>query len=190
MPAPQYSLRTFLIFVAFVAAYFLCSQVYNTWYDSLIRSNHSFHYVELVLAAKLRNGDTLQDVSAHFDNVRLVTANDVHVNRNIATVWGNKGLTIAKGDQFYFCSVSTGAGGYLQFRQDKLVNLWNTAYSTPGNLMKAQPGQMTRPNQLLALGFLPGYLAFGAIGTITIKILRKLQLPRSAPSSTVQKQVT
>ena len=182
VPAPQYSLRGLLVFIAVVAAYFPCSQIYNAWCQSRIRSNHSYHYVELVLLTKLRNGQTLQDVSAHFDDVRLVTANDVHVNRNIARVWGNKGLTIAKGDQFYFCSVSAGAGGYLQFRQGKLVNLWNTAYTTPGNLMKAQPGQMTRPSQLLTYGFLFGYFALVATGTITIQILRKMRIERGITS--------
>jgi hypothetical protein len=120
----------------------------------------------------LRDGDTLQEVGTHFDDMQLVTANDVNANRNISTTWANRGLTIANGDQFYSCSVNTGAGGYLQFRQGKLVNLWDTAHSSVGNL-KAQPAQLEYPSQLLASGFLIGYLVVVSLCTITILALRR-----------------
>jgi hypothetical protein len=184
MSSSQYSMRTLLIFVAVVAMYFPCAQVYDAWFHSRTRSNHSFHYVEMVLLTELRNGDTLAQVGKHFDNTKLVTPADVQTNTNIRTVWGNKGLPILPGDQFYFFSLSTGAGCHLQFRQGTLVNLWNTAYTS----VVRDPRQLTRPNQFLAFGFFLGYLMVVVLGTIAILFLGKRRMLRPLACNTMHKQ--
>ena len=135
----------------------------------------------MVLLSELRNGDTLTQVGKHFDNVKLVTPADVQTNTNITTVWGNKGLPIMPGDQFYHFSLSTGAGCHLQFRQGALVNLWNTAYTS----VVRDASQLTRPNQLLAYGFFLGYLMVVVLGTLAFLFLRKRRILRPQGSSTL-----
>ena len=125
MKLPQFSIRTLLILVALVAFYFPFDKAYRKW----LARNHGGSYVAAVLHSELHEGDNLDSVAAHFDSIRLLTpSTDNDYLLNLAAICSRKGLSIQEFDEFYRVSVSSGPGAYLQFRNRKLVNLWNTAY--------------------------------------------------------------
>jgi hypothetical protein len=114
-----------LIFVALVAFFFPCAHVYRNW---LARS-YGQTYIEAVLHSDLHEGDSLEQVASHFDSIRLLTpSTDTDYLSNLATICAQKGFAVHPNDEFYHVSVESGPGAYLQFRNRRLVNLWNTAF--------------------------------------------------------------
>ena len=99
---PRFSLRTLLIAVALVAAYFPCSELYVSWVYKRLEANHGYHYVLMLLHSEFRNGDSLHEVATRFENVRLLSANNTQEMENIRNIWAMKKLTIEVDDQFMF----------------------------------------------------------------------------------------
>ena len=125
MQLHQFSIRKLLIVIALVAFYFPYEKSYRRW----LATNHGYSYVEAVLHSEVHEGDSLERVSSHFDSIRLLTPlNDSEYLANLATICSRKGLAVLKNDEFYRLSVTSGPSAYLQFRNRRLVNLWNTAY--------------------------------------------------------------
>lgn len=125
MQLRQFSMRTLLLLVAMGALYFPSEKVYRTW----LSRNHTFSYVEAVLHSELTEGDSFKSVASHFTSNRLLThPADTEYISNLSAICSKKGMAIMDKDEFYHLSIGDGSGAYLQFRDKKLVNLWNTAY--------------------------------------------------------------
>ena len=114
-----------LLCVLLVAFFFPCASVFRGW----LHQNRGQSYVEGILHAELREGQSLANVSSHFDSTRLLTpANDAEFLANLKKICASQNYQVEKDDAFYHLSVASGPGAYLQFRKEKLVNLWNTAF--------------------------------------------------------------
>ena len=175
----QFSLRKLLVAVMLVALYFPCDQVYRYW----LASTYGYSYVEAVIALELHNGDTIKQVGRQFHQMRLLTpASDSEYLTNLAMVWSNRGLPIQENDEFFHASLRGGAGAYLQFRDGRLVNLWNTAYIDSHKLAPSPP-----PDNLARLRFIAIYLA-GAVlvllaDSVLAFLLRRNKRSRTKPSN-------
>ena len=125
MKLHQFSIRKMLLVIALVASFFPCETLFRRW----LATNHGYSYVEAVLHSEVHEGDSLERVSSHFDSIRLLTPlNDSEYLTNLVMICSRKGLAVLKNDEFYRLSVTSGPSAYLQFRNRRLVNLWNTAY--------------------------------------------------------------
>ncbi len=125
MQLHQFSIRKLLIVIALVASYFPYEKSYHKW----LARNHGCSYVEAVLTSQLREGDSLELVASHFDSIRLLeTTTDSEYLSNLSAICSRKGFAILEDDEFYRLAVASGPGAYLQFRNRRLVNIWNSAW--------------------------------------------------------------
>ena len=121
MKFPQYSLRSFLVVVALVAAYFPCHRIYLSSYRSWLVHNHGLLYIDIIRNSELRNGDTLQEVRRHFDKMQMVTDLNAAQMKEIVAKRVQLKMTMLEDDQFFHGSLANGEGMDLQFRDRKSV---------------------------------------------------------------------
>ena len=177
MHLPRYTLRTFLVCVALVALYFPCAQCYRVW----LSANYGQHYVDTILYSKIYDGELVQNVGKHFDEVRLVTHEHTQDTKVITNIWSNRGWRIEKEDKFYFMSTTKGYGCYFQFRDDRLINHLNTDYKD-FEANAAQNGY-SLPHRSLRFGVWPFYLSLSAIALLANQQLSQWLRSRRATSS-------
>ena len=151
----RYSVRTLIVVVTLVAVYFPLARFYDSWYTS----KYGEYYTSNVLGFKIHNGDSLNQVASHFGSYQAV-GHDHHfpaISMTIAELCARNNWPVEEGDQFYRFSTPGGDGGtYLQFRNNKLINLKNSDYADAGLLAKMNGFSL--PHPALTLGFLPLYL--------------------------------
>ena len=154
MRLKQFSLRKMLVLVALIAFFFPCASVFRGW----LHQNRGQSYVEGILHAELREGQSLANVSSHFDSTRLLTpANDAEYLANLKTICASQNFEVEDDDEFYHLSVASGPGAYLQFRKEKLINLWNSASIDQNKF----PGQ--RASNSTHLVFFVAYVTFSLV---------------------------
>ena len=143
-----------LLCVLLVAFFFPCARVFRGW----LHQNRGQSYVEGILHTELREGQSLASVSSHFDSTRLLTpTNDAEYLANLKTVCASQNYEVENDDEFYHLSVASGPGAYLQFREKKLVNLWNTAFIDENKF----PGQ--RASNATHFVFFFAYVTFSLV---------------------------
>ena len=150
----QYSLRTLIVAVVVVAAYFPLARIYHSWFTKTYRQ----FYLTSVLGSKIHDGDSVGDVARHFDSHRLLSSlssNDARTIKYLTEYCGLHNLRIEEHDEFHSFSISRG-GVDLQFRDGKLVNLQNNLYIDVRKL--SQMNDYPLPNPMLSFGFWPLYL--------------------------------
>jgi len=72
-----------------------------------------------------QNGDSIDTVAAHFSSYRLLDDSDSYDMKNVTDIWTSNRWMIEKDDQLYYFGTLGGGGTYLQFRDDRLINLSN-----------------------------------------------------------------
>ena len=168
MRLPTYSLRTILVIVTLVATYFASAQWYNAW----LSTHYETYYTLSQLHSTICNGDSLQEVGAIFDSVKLVTQKDSADMSGVTALWTARKWPIETGDEFYFMSTSNGMPGVFQFREGKLVNHQNSDYghvdgASFGNLFyteeEARRGYSMPHPLLLRFGVLPFWVMLAAL---------------------------
>lgn len=137
---------------AIVAAYFPLAKLYHSWFTTTYDS----YYVTSVLASKIHNGDSVDDVSTHFESRQILSDADTNAMQNITEIWGSNNLTMEDADQYYRFSTRGGASAYMQFRDGRLVNLSNNNYSDARRI--AEMNDYSFPNPIFRFGLLPIYL--------------------------------
>jgi hypothetical protein len=108
------------------------------------------------LGFEIRNGDSFNRVASHFGSHRLVGRDHQLAMISIAELWASNNWPIEEGDQFCRFSIPGGDGVYLQFRNNRLINLKNSTYTDARLLAKMSGSSL--PHPALTRGFLPLYL--------------------------------
>lgn len=152
MKTPRYSLRTLLVGVAIVAAYFPLGMLYHRWFST----EYSPYYVSTVLASKISNGDSVNEVASYFSSQRSLTDAERIDMQSIPGTFGGASRVIEDGDECYSFSTHGRSGIVAQFRDGRLINLPNESYSDLPLL--AEMNGYSLPSPILRFGFLPLYL--------------------------------
>lgn len=147
----RYSLRTLILWLTLVAVYFPLAQLYDSWFAS----KYGQYYISNVLGFKIRNGDTFNRVASFFGSSQLVGPDHQLGMMSIKELCASNNWPIEEDDQFYRFSIRGGSAVYLQFRDNRLINLKNSTY-TDASLL-ASMGGYSLPHPALTLGFLPLY---------------------------------
>jgi hypothetical protein len=168
----RYSIRTLLVAVTLVAAYFPCAKTYHSWFV-----NKYAGYYNGSLVSQVQNGDSINDVSELFDSMRLLTPADEHDMRNIASVWASQKLDIEEGDQLFHFSCVSGHGVYLQFRDGRLVNFPNGAYKDARKLAEINNDPI--PHALLLMGVWPYYVVCIGFASVMFALFYRRRRKRS-----------
>ena len=155
--------------MAIVAGYFAADQQYTKWYSSA----YNEYYINDVIVRRIRNGDSVSDVSRFFDKYTQLVS--VEEREMIADVYSDS--KIEKDDEFlHFHSGKSGA--LLQFRNGRLVNLNNNDYADYEYL--AQINRYSVPNAWLRYGVLPFYVAFVLAGLSLRRLFSRVPTRHSA----------
>ena len=131
MPKASFSIRTLLLLVTLVALYFPTRAIYEPWQESRLRVSHAMFHDFSVLA-KLTEGDSLEEVSRHYDSLRPIDSNSPLHSRLKMEFAALNNLTFDETDEFYeYRTHGDGNFGYLQFRDGLLVNHPSDIFGDP-----------------------------------------------------------
>lgn len=181
----RYSVRALILVLTLVAVYFPLARLYDSWFAS----TYGEYYTANVLGFRIHNGDSFRRVASYFGSHRPVGRDHQLGLISIEELCASNNLPIEEGDQFYrFSTPGSDSGVYLQFRDDKLINLTNTTYSNANSLARMNGNAL--PHPALTHGFLPLYLITVLVVTLLYSFRMSLRRRWSALFVTVQSQLT
>lgn len=170
----RFSLRTLMLLVAVVSAYFPLANLFDAW----MTTTYDKYYVNSILAHQIKNGDSIDTVASHFWSHRLLDDSDSHDMKNVTDIWTSNRWMIEKDDQLYYFGTLGGAGTYLQFRDDRLINLSNKAHRDEVGIAKMNAYPF--PTWVVRFGFLPLYFLLVFTGTITTLVVQNFRRTSTA----------
>ncbi|MFN3192841.1 MAG: hypothetical protein ACE361_20190 [Aureliella sp.] len=169
MKLGRFSLRTLLVLVTVVSAYFPLAGLFDDW----ISTTYDGYYVNSILASHIQNGDSIDEVASHFSAFRPIGDTDKIDMENVSRIWKSNRWTIEEEDQIYHFGTLGGSGTYLQFRGGRLINLNNKPYRD--ELGIAKQNGYPFPNWILRYGFFPLYISFTAVATLAFLLHKALR---------------
>ncbi len=148
----RFSLRTLLVLMAVVSAYFPLANLFDNW----VSTTYGEHYVNSILASRIQNGDSIDTVASHFSSFRLLDDSDTNDMENVTRIWTSNRWTMKNDDQIYYFETLGGSGTYLQFSDGRLINLSNKAHRDERGIAKMNAYPF--PNWIVRCGFFPLYI--------------------------------
>ena len=163
------SLQKLLLFVTVFSAYFSLANLFDAW----VSTTYDGYYVNSILAHHIKNGDSINTIASHFSSYRLLDDNDSHDMKNVTDIWTSNRRRIEKEDRLYHFGTWGGAEKYLQFRDDRLINLSNKAYRDEIGIAKKNPYPF--PTWVVRFGFLALYCLLVSAGKIAILVVQNFK---------------
>ena len=121
MPRPRFSVQALLLGVTFVGLCLVCWNSYHQWY----RHNHGDEFIGTQLYSKVRNGDSVQHVSARLAAEGVDIDTDSTLGSEMPGIvrrfYAERESGLLSSDQLLGFSLGR-SGITLQFRDGKLVN--------------------------------------------------------------------
>ncbi len=162
------SLRNMLLATVFLA-YFPLANLFDAW----VPTTYDGYYVNSILAHHIKNGDSINTIVSHFSSYRLLDENDNHDMKNVTDIWTSNRWRIEKDDRLYYFGTWGGAETYLQFRDDRLINLSNKAYRDEIGI--AKKNSYPFPTWVVRFGFQALYCLLVSAGKIAILVVQNFK---------------
>ena len=167
----NYSIRTLLVAIAIVAAYFPMRDVYATWRRARLQTTHQI-FSDYETLAMIHEGDSVQDVTRYYPMLSSVPSNTAPWT-TVANGLQSAGQSVQPSDEFYRYTLrEEGMYGYLQFRDAKLVNHPDAVFSDP--IANAARNGAALPAIFDRIGFFPIYLVMAAVAGVFCSIAVRL----------------
>ncbi len=143
----RFGIRTLLLALTLVAAFFPFRNFYNDWF----RDSFSAFHLHDALAHRVSDGDSFDDVSSLFDRSQPHTED--WVRNHLRPL-----LNYEPADEYYvFLMDSSIVGAFFQFRDDVVVNHDNSKFRVPFSTVKLLND--TEPHFAFRNGPIPVYAA-------------------------------